>query len=399
MGLSRRLLGFTLLPLISIATPLLALPIVARNSSTAEWVGLAVGQALGVTCAIVVGQGWGLRGPALIASVLHEPDWIETAIVDSFKSRLMAFIVASPVVAAIAGFLAPAGGSVMATLSALAFSTYGFTLSWVFVGLGDPWGAAKVDHLPKAVANIVGAVLVWWGMNISCYPIVIGSTMLFAGPVCTYRRVRMAARQGLRAQSHARLFKTSWKACATELVSSYGTLGTPLFASSPSVTAISASRYVSADRLNIMGQYAVGALANALQRWVVEGDWAVRFRRALIFHGLLGVVGLLIFIFFAPLLSALLFTESFAFDALVGAGFGSSILIVSLNTTLRRHLLLPRERDGLAFLGSLAGAAVGLPLVFLCGQLNSLSGAAFSLAFGQFVTLIIYGAPLVRAGR
>jgi len=63
----RRLTGFTVLPLLSLVTPFLLLPVVARVAGPSGWSSFVAGQAVGMVGATVVFWGWNVGGPVLVA--------------------------------------------------------------------------------------------------------------------------------------------------------------------------------------------------------------------------------------------------------------------------------------------------------------------------------------------
>jgi len=69
----RRLTGFTLLPLLSLVTPFLLMPVIARVAGGGGWSSVVAGQAVGTFGATVVFWGWNVVGPVQAARAETAP--------------------------------------------------------------------------------------------------------------------------------------------------------------------------------------------------------------------------------------------------------------------------------------------------------------------------------------
>ena len=103
--LIRRTFAYAALPLLSLLTPLLVLPVISRAATTAEWSALAVGQSIGLVASLVVGYGWPVLGPPRAAQAGASER--RELYADSLVSRLLVLAVVGPAVGVLAWFSSP----------------------------------------------------------------------------------------------------------------------------------------------------------------------------------------------------------------------------------------------------------------------------------------------------
>jgi hypothetical protein len=67
-----RLIGFGLIPFVSLAAPVLSLPVLAYTATTEQWTSIVIGQSAGTIIAAIITYGWTLRG--VVEAVGKPPD-------------------------------------------------------------------------------------------------------------------------------------------------------------------------------------------------------------------------------------------------------------------------------------------------------------------------------------
>lgn len=398
-GMGHRILAFAGLPFLSLLTPFLFLPVLARLAGADAWLAIAVGQSVGGFAGLVVALGFNTVGPTAVARAAPEerPDLLRR----SLAPRALVFLPAAAVAATISVGLAPPTHRLEGSLMAVALTLFGLSPSWFMVGLGRASRIVLVDILPRLGATLVAAgVLVITGSAVA-YPVLlivatIASAAGYAARVIGPRRMFVASGAEVGAT-----FRGARSALAIELAGgAYNALAVAFV--SGVATATQAAAYVSGDKLYRVGQYSASALGNALQGWAVEtGEdaFARRVRLALASHVALGVLGLVAFAVFGAPLSGWLFGAEVAIDEVTALGFGVAAFNIVVGTGVGRVVLvaLGARRQFLASV--LVGAAVGVPGILLLAANFGAAGGAWGLALGESASVICQTVFALRAWR
>lgn len=385
-GLGRRVLAFAGLPFLSLVTPFLFLPILARVAGADAWLAIAVGQSIGGFFALAVALGYNTVGPALVA--LTPPEARPGVLLSSIRARLIVFVPSAILAAVIASIVVPAGYGLEGALMSLATVLSGLSSAWYMIGLGRAGLIAVFEILPRMLATIAAAVLLVYS-SVLWYPVLllvasVASVLGFAIRTLGWRGLGRPADTSIR-----QTFRFNRTAVATELASgAYNSLAVT-FVGLTAATA-SAASYVVGDKLYRIGQYSVSALGNALQGWVVEHDrtwFAERAKRSFLLHGALGLLGLLGFSLLGPRLSELLFGERIAINEVTAIGFGVATLLIALGTTLGRVTLVGLGARREFMTSVFIGAAVGIPALLVLSAHFGAAGGAWGLASGEFASV------------
>lgn len=399
--LVRRTFAYAALPLLSLLTPLLVLPVISRAATTAEWSALAVGQSIGLVASLVVGYGWPVLGPPRAAQAGASER--RELYADSLVSRLLVLSVVGPVVSVLAWFSSPGEGSaqVLCALTALGQAAVGLSISWYCIGVGAPAKIARYEVLPRALGAVAAAGLVLLTQWLWLYPLAL--LLSVVGGVSVFSRVTLrgfhrrrhgtsALRSMLRRQTPPTLIEVS--------AGSY-TMGGGFLASLVTEPR-QIAEFGSADRLNQISLQAIVAVGNALSPWVAEShgsQFVRRARLALAAHTTLGVIGLVGIAALGPWVSALLFGERLAVGRATATAFGAYFLFVSLQTVLARHILVSRGRVRVVLMATLLGAGLGVPAVIFGARAFGAAGAATGLALGELAICLVLVGPAVLTLR
>ena len=388
-SMARRLLGFAGLPFLSMATPFLFLPILARVAGADAWVAVAVGQSTGAFFALIVAQGYNLVGPTMVSLL---PDaGRPAAFRRSVQSRLVLFIPSALAACAIAWFVSPEGFRGVGALMSLAMTFTGLSSSWYMIGLGKAGLIALFEIAPKMVATGIAALIVITTAQVIWYPVLLIIGSCFSLVTFSLRTVSPFDLLRFRPKEIQDTLRKNRTALATEVAGGAYVSLTVTFVSATTVPSQAAS-YVSGDKLYKLGQYAVSAVGNALQGWVVErggATFAHRIRQSLIIHSVLGGFGLLTFALIGPPLSAFLFGDVVAMDQNTALGFGAATLAISLNTSLGRHILVGLGLNRQMMVSVFVGAGVGVPTILVLSALYGAPGGAWGLACSEVVVALV----------
>jgi O-antigen/teichoic acid export membrane protein len=382
-SLVRRIAAFAGLPFLSLITPFLFLPILARVAGADAWLAIAVGQSVGAFLALVIALGYNTVGPTMVA--LATPEEKPSILRRSILARALLFVPCAVIAVTVAMLIAPEGNRIEAGAMSLAMALTGLSSAWYMIGLGRAGLIVFYEILPRIIATAIAAVvLLAWGQVI-WYPVLIAAAVT---SVVWYllRTVGMSDLLKRRPKEIRSVIAFNRSAMATELVGgAYNSLAitfVTLTASAPQ-----AASYVSGDKLYRIGQYSTSALGNALQGWVVEDNrthFAERARRSLLLHAGLGVFGLAAFGLLGPWLSGALFGQTVAMDAATALGLGVATLGISMGTALGRIILigLGARREFLTCV--IIGATIGVPAILILAANFGAAGGAWGLAVGEF---------------
>lgn len=398
-GLARRILAFAGLPFLSLLTPFLFLPLLARVAGAEAWLAIAVGQSVGAFLALIVALGYNTVGPTMVALVAPEnkPSLLRRSVL----ARATLFLPCAAIAVTISMVIAPASHGIEAGTMSLAMVLTGLSSAWYMIGLGRAGLIVLYEILPRILATAAAAAaLVLWGQVI-WYPMLLIAAGVVSVVWYLLRTVGMSALVQKRPGEIREVMAFNRSAMATEIVAgAYNSLAVT-FVSLTASTAQAAS-YVSGDKLYRIGQYSASALGNALQGWVVEDDraqFANRARRALLLHTALGVVGFAMFAGFGPWLSAVLFGETVAIDEPTALGLGVATFAIAVGTALGRVILigLGARREFLTCV--IIGASFGVPAILVLSAAFGAAGGAWGLAIGELASITSQLVFVVRSWR
>ncbi|TFC56973.1 MULTISPECIES: hypothetical protein [unclassified Cryobacterium] len=389
-GIFKRISGFTVVPLLSILSSFMLLPLLARYGGAEGWVSLAIGQSVGGFAAILIVFGWTLIGPKRVAgkAALEATGqyWI------SLVQRSAVAVVAIPLAVIVSAALSPSGHVELSVGMALAASLAGFSPAWFWVGSGTPRSMVVFEALPRLLATLSAFLVLLLTQDLRWYPILlIFSTLLgyvwFSKRVLTREVLNRFPLRFIFGQ-----FKSNLLPALTVLTSgAYTSITVSL------VTAVTPLRgsteFVSGDKLYRLGTQAIAISGNAFQGWVSEHEDASvakrRMRSALYLNVALGLAGGTALALIGPWFSGLLFSPELAVGAPVMAFFGLAYFWLSVNSALGRLVLTPLDLNKAVLVSTVAGALVGVPGILYGASQHGALGAAVAVAGAEFVVTTI----------
>jgi len=396
----RRLTGFTVLPLLSLVTPFLLMPVIARIAGAQGWSSVVAGQAVGTFGATVVFWGWNVVGPVQISRAVQGAGRAGVYAA-SLRTRLLLLVLVVPVVVVLTAVITTPGFRGVSAAMATATALMGLSPAWYGIGVGQPLLLLWYDTLPRFAAAVVATPIVLVTRQIWVYPVLLALSIVL-GLVCFHRR-----EAGGSAWS-------PWPVRQTfaELRGQGGTAGINLtataYASTPVPVATGAfsegasSRLASADTVYRLGLFTVTALGNAFQGWTLEAGAPSRRRRhraALVVHSGLGLVGGAAFGALGPWVTGLLFGAGVAATREICVAYGISFLFISASSPLIRNLLIPAGRTRLVLGWTAASAVVGLALMVAAARSDWVAGVAFGMALSEAALFTGLLAPALRVLR
>lgn len=334
--------------------------------------------------------GWASAGPVRLAAA-RTPVERGELLAESVSGRAL---IALPLtlVGAIWSAWITSDPSTQAIAAAMCVATgaSGLSNAWFAVGLGRPKILALFEVFPRllGVAAGIGALAIT-GSFVSYAMCVLLSTV--ASVVALIRHAR-AKPFSVPAECVYRGLKAQLPLVGASLVSSFYTASPVLIVAA--VHAPDAAELVSADKLYRFSLFAIIALGNSLQSWVLEpahgeSRW-LRVRRADALHLALGTSGFLGISLLGPTLTSILFGNDVSSSWSLSVSYGVAYIASSLGTSLLRNVLIPHGKNFSAFFGTLAGALLGLPLMILLGEHYGAASIAAAFALSEVVVYIFY---------
>ncbi len=398
-GLARRIIGFAGLPFLSLITPFLFLPILARVAGADAWLAIAVGQSSGGFFALVVALGYNTVGPPMIAvsAAADRPRMLAR----SLRARLVVWLPAAAAAVTVAALVAPGSHRLEAALMALAMTLTGLSSAWFMIGLGRASAIAIYEIAPRIVGTIIAAIIVLAGGPVVWYPLLLIVALVVGVAGYAARTITASDLTGDGWREVRSVLRANRSAVAIEVTGgAYNSLAVTFVGAS--ATAAQAASYVSGDKLYRIGQYSVSALGNALQGWTVEAgsaEFGRRIRRSFLMHLTLGLLGFAAFALLGPWLSGALFGAHVAIDQTTALGLGVATLGIALGTSLGRITLVGMGARR-AFLASvLLAACVGIPAILLLSSAFGAAGGAWGLAIGELVSVTAQASSVVWLRR
>ena len=397
----RRLTGFTVLPLLSLVTPFLLLPVVARVAGPSGWSSFVAGQAVGMVGATVVFWGWNVGGPVLVAQASSAVERAEVYAA-SLRTRYLLLLGVVPAAAVVSALVAQPGHRVDASAMAVATSLLGLSPSWFGIGVGDPWLLFWYDTMPRVVAAVLGAGVVWATGFVWTYPVLLALSV--AVSLVAFRRRVVAGVDGTSpfpvSQSGGELRTHLGTAGINLAATAYASTPVPIVtvAFRPDVS----SSFASADAAYRLGLFTVTAVGNAFQGWTLEGaggERRSRHRAAFGAHLVLGVVGGLLFAALGPWVTGFVFGPDVAAPRDVCVWYGVAFLFLSVSTPPIRNLLVPAGRVRLVLGWTLGSAVVGLVLMIGAAVAGWSAGVAAGMAVSEAVLLAGLLGPALHESR
>ena len=195
---SRRLSGFAVNVLLLAAASLVLMPATIGAAGLETWSSIVLGQALGLIVQTVAGLGYGVNGPAIVAT-----QSLDDGVSYFCLAQRARLVVAVPCFAsmAIAMFLIPNPDPVVGILGGAHLAIGSFTAQFFYVGRAAPLWQLVAETAPRATLMLAGALSLYMGA-----PLVFGLSLPALGAVLavvtsTASIVRSAGTQNARRRS------------------------------------------------------------------------------------------------------------------------------------------------------------------------------------------------------
>ncbi|WAH96531.1 polysaccharide biosynthesis protein [Arthrobacter sp. MMS18-M83] len=398
-----RLSGFTVLPLLSLVTPLLLIPVISSFVGGEGISSVISGQAIGTFAATVLMWGWNVDGPVAVARSTSAADRGKVYL-RSMRTRLLLLALVLPASAVVAALVANPAFRAEAIAMSWAVGIAGMSPSWFCIGLGQPRLLAIYDTVPRFIATAAAAPLLLWTHQLWFYTgllvlasivsLVIFHRTFSPGGQWVPRDVRSAMRE-LASQGRTAGISLAGNA--------YASTPTPIATASTAPAA--SGSLATADTLYRFGLFTVVALGNAFQGWTLEHGAASHRKRhlaAICAHAALGVLGAVVLTLAGPFVSSLLFAGKAQATTELCFYYGLAFLFLSASTPFIRNLLIPAGQQQLVLLWTVVSALLGVAAMVWSGTSGNAPGIALGMALSEavlFLALLIPGFKIVNTER
>lgn len=379
--------GYGLSVGIAAIVTLFAIPIIIAHSGAHAWASIALGQAVGTGCAVLIGFGWGTTGPTQVAMAKGLAQiQIYT---DSLQVRVLLAIPGLIIAVGLAFLLANSYRNA-ASITAAAFAMSGLLAGWFFTGSARPYSFLLLDTAPRVVGTVTGAIALLLGSSLIVFPMMqlLGMTLgviLSTVKVGGWSRSRWNRLSGrsvwllLRGQSHGMIIAGVSAAYITVPISIVAVVA-------PAALPV----YALADKILRFSTTAFAPVVQFLQGWVPGvDDPAVSRRIKLAFTGglALTLTAGAVFTVGLPWTASLLSAGEIVPEFGLSLAFGLMLVfLVMAQVTGLVCLLALKRAQKLAMFTSI-GVVVGIPAVFIGVSLFGAEGAAWALVVAESVAL------------
>lgn len=340
----RRLAGFVLLPLLSLAMPFLLMPIVGRLVGTEGYASSLSGQAIGTISSVVVLWGWNVDGTVQVAQAGTADERAELY-ARSVRTRLLLALAVLPVTALVCALHARHGYAAAEVAMGLAYALLGLSPAWFCIGVGRPGLLGLYDTIPRFLSTMIAAPLLVASGSLWPFPALMAlgtaaSLTLFHRRFARGRRWWPDGRRTvgeLAAQRHTAGINLVGQAYAQ----------TPAPIATATASAPEAAALASTDTLYRLGLFSAAAMGNAFQGWTLEpgaADPRRRHRAALVAHTVLGVAGIVVLVVAGPPVSSVVSGGAARATVPLCLLYGLAFCFLSVATPLTRNLLIPAGR-------------------------------------------------------
>lgn len=373
-------------PLLSFASPLILIPVIATRLGSPGWETYALGTATGAFLAIISELGWSLLGPQEVSG---KPEaerstlfWL------SLQTKLpLVFVLTAPLLAA---SLILSENSTTMMLIGLGGLTSSLSSSWYFWGLSQPVVALVTESLPKLVGTLAAATLVWVSGDLVWVGVCALSATVFT-LVAASQRVRRQAPFALASTAAMReLYVRQLPAIRLRVASGLYQAGTPTLVAF--IAPASFAAFAAADRLLRITNFVFQALPSSQQAdmGAASNRGAYKLaRRYVIQNSFLGAVGGLAFATVGLPMQEWLFRGEVDGSPQVFYAAGAAVFFSAMARSVSHVWLVRLDKIRDIEIATYVGASTFLLLLTILAPWHGAFGAMTAVAVGELSALAV----------
>ncbi|MBX0300979.1 hypothetical protein K2F54_13460 [Cryobacterium sp. 1639] len=392
-------MGFIVVPMLGAISPLIALPAITANFGAVAWGAIAIGQSIGMACAVVVELGWSLNGPQRVAR--SSPKNRNQTLAAALLTKALIFMPMALIAFVAAYMLAPTF-KIEAAVVAMGSAAVGMSSTWYFIGTRRPGWILTIESLPKLVAVGLAALAMSLGAPLYSYALAVLAPSLLA-PWLTVlaTRLRLSDFRRYRPSRVLRVIQFQSLALSARAVSAvYIALPITLVGiAAPAAVPV----FAAAERLQRMALTLLQSIPNFMQGWVGSANSASarldRARKAIVINAAFGVVSGLVFALAAPRVAHIVFSGVIEIPLELSSLSGVLIFIVCTSRATGNIALVALNKVRVIMISAMAGALVGVPAIFLLSARYGPEGALIGELIAEGTVLVIQLVVTLRARR
>ncbi|WP_133162866.1 hypothetical protein [Arthrobacter glacialis] len=386
----RKVIGFGLSVAITGILTLLAIPLTISVGGIDDWAAIAYGQSIGSVGAVFVGYGWGISGPASVASS-QLPEH-RRLYLDSVKTRLVLLVPFGALIVSVC-LIVPTKSVFLCVLGGILAVVMELRPNWYFVGISAPYAMLLNETLPRVLFTTIGLWVMISQQNVFVSVLFQILGLIVALALSSHWILRNSGRS-----DDGRLFVPTSKIRNLLVEHRHGMSASALstlFSNAPLiiiglVSLSSVPIFAVVDRLNKQINTAVSPALDVLRGWIPHGDNTARrarARHALFWTAIFAITSGIFLLFLGPYAIYYLSHRVVMLDATTTAAF-SVMFCLSLITLVQGQIVLAslglmRHLSRNTMIMSL----FSLPCIMLFGWLWGTAGALFAISIGQLLLL------------
>ncbi len=381
---------------------IIAIPLMVSIGGVSSWAAAAVGQSIGIIVTIVVGYGWALSGPAIVARAF--PGDYSTVLTESRRTRLFLLLPTLAIAGLFCYFLVPNGANRFALLGIVSTGLLGLRLNWFLIGKSKPFVMLIAEAIPRLLGIALGLYLMFVFRDMSFALLGQIAGILAGVLVCSLwirRYIRpysdLPHRPVNRLRENLLEHRFGMAAAIVSAIYSSGPL-LMLGYTSPS----SVGPYAVMDRLSKQMFTAASPLVDALRGWVPHRDGVVRRSRAR--AALLGsllasaAAGGVLALWGSSLVNMLSAGQVHP-DGWAALLFGLTFALSIFSMVLGQVVLVSLDMTRQLFHNGLIGSVIGLLLVVPMSLILGMHGVFAALCCGHIVVISCNTIAFKRSSR
>jgi O-antigen/teichoic acid export membrane protein len=389
--LGRRVVGFAMVPALSVLSPLLVLPLISHRFGPTGWSAVSIGQGTGGALSVVVGLSWPTVGAHLVASAGNAPARLQLY-VDSMVSRLVVLAGLAPL-GMLASALLAHDHRWAAALCALGLTLNGLTVFWYYVGVGTPRPLVVNEALPRLVAAGATVALLLAGADLWVF----GALLVVSGAASAGLNYVTIMGGRPRRVTRVRSFPAVMRGVVaqhgvgTASRVMYGVYNTASVSIVALVAPSAVAGYAAIDRLWRTAFNGVTALPQGFAAWVSGGLPSARGRAARAAAAMAGLAvtafaGLwLIF----PVGMRLLFAGRATWTPTERLLAATVLAVCFLGQALGLVTAVPLGGESAVYLSNATAACLGVPLILVLARRHSVAGGLTAVLVAESAVVVV----------
>lgn len=395
-----RVSGFALVPMLSIVSPLLAIPAVTLAFGAPGWSAVAIGQSVGAASAVVVELGWGLTGTQRVARQSRPAARRLLAL--SMSTKLVVLIPLL-IFSAITAYLLSNQHKETALLTAVGTALAGLSSVWYYIGRGQLNRIFLLDAIPRLLAIVLASTFIIAGGPLWIYPVIglILPQTISLIMVWRIEQLKFKLLTGLGARRTWRLLRLQGNALAARSLSAmYIALPVAIVSI---VSPQSVPLFAAIERLQRMTLQVLAAVPNMMQKWVGQVPTAparyARVKKSLIYNFFFAFGASTVYVALAPLAMDIIFSDIVQLPLELSLLSGLLVFVVCISRSTGNIALVAFKKIETIKWSALFGAVLGLASLVILASGFGTKGALIAEVMAEMLVLAIQCLGILKFRR